>query len=431
MWLLTKPSQGTGTAAGDPIEFSAINAVFAPSRETVEPLVVGSVKSCIGHLEASSALASIIKVTLCLEKGLIPSQLHFKHPNPKIDFRYTRIPSSVLPWQPATRGIRVAAVNTFGAGGTNGHAVLETIPRASLQRRHIGIRPFLFKVSAADDISLRQLSSKLAAYIERCSPSLQDLAYTLLSRRSTLRRSAFFVASTHDDTVKALRDSTSNIINTNSKHSTKIVFLFTGQGAQWPQMGISLIRSSPLFSAVMRECECHLSELPDRPCWSIIEELLKPQEASNIHKAEYSQPLYTALQLGLVTVFGSWGLTPDAVIGHSSGEIAAAYATGSISMRDAIVTSYYRGLVLGKASHEPAGAMCAVGLDHHDTETLIHGYAGRVQIAAVNSATSRTLSGDRDAIQEIVEELVQKNNFCRKLRVDQGKRYTRPLNLHI
>ena len=428
---MTKPSQGTGTAAGDPIEFSAIKAVFGLSRETVGPLVVGSVKSCIGHLEASSALASVIKVTLCLEKGLIPSQLHFRHPNPKIDFRYTQIPTSVLPWQPATGGTRLAAVNTFGAGGTNGHAVLETVPKALVQRRHIGIRPFLFKVSAADDIALRQLTSRLARYIEECSPSLQDLAYTLLSRRTTLRKSTFFVAKTHDDTVKALRDSNPNVLTTHSKHITKIMFLFTGQGAQWPQMGMSLIRNSPLFSAVMRECDRHLSELPDRPCWSIIEELLKPQEVSNVHRAEYSQPLCTALQLGLVTLLGSWGLTPDSVVGHSSGEIAAAYATGSFSMRDAIVTSYYRGLVLGKASHEPAGAMCAVGLNYHDAETLIHGYAGRVQIAAVNSATSCTLSGDRDSIQEIVAVLVQQNTFCRELRVDQGKSYTTPLRLHI
>ncbi len=393
--------------------------------------MVGSVKSCIGHLEASSALASIIKVTLCLERGLIPSQLHFKHPNPKIDFGYTQIPTSLLPWQPATRGIRVAAVNTFGAGGTNGHAVLEMAPKVSLQRRHIQSRPFLFKVSAADDNSLRQFSSKLAGYIERCSPNLEDLAYTLLSRRSTLRKSIFFVSGTHNNTVKVLRDSASNIITTNSKHSTKIVFLFTGQGAQWPQMGISLIRNSPLFLAVMRECDRHLSELPDRPFWSIIEELLKSQEVSNVHKAEYSQPLCTALQLGLVTLIRSWGFTPDAVIGHSSGEIAAAYTAGSISMRDAIVISYYRGLILGTASHDPAGAMCAVGLDHHDAETLIHGYAGRVQIAAVNSATSCTLSGDRDTIKEIVDLLVQKKTFCRELRVDQGKSYTSRLSLHI
>ena len=393
--------------------------------------MVGSVKSCIGHLEACSALASIIKVTLCLERGLIPPQLHFKHPNPKIDFRYAQIPTSVLPWRPATQGIRVAAVNTFGAGGTNGHAVLETAPNASPQRRYIGSRPFLFKVSGADDSSLRQFSSRLAAYIERCSPNLQDLAYTLLSRRSTLRKSMFFVSRTHSDTVKALRNSTSNIITTNSKHSTNVIFLFTGQGAQWPQMGMSLIRNSPLFLAVMRECDRHLSELPDRPCWSIIDELLKPQDVSNVHRAEYSQPLCTALQLGLVMLFGSWGLTPDAVIGHSSGEIAAAYAADNISLRDAIVTSYYRGLVLGTASHDLPGAMCAVGLDHHEAETLIHDYAGRVQIAAVNSATSCTLSGDRDAIKEIVEVLVQKKTFCRELRVDQGKSYICRLSLHI
>ena len=224
--------------------------------------------------------------------------------------------------------------------------------------------------------------------------------------------------------MKALRASTSSIITTNSKHSTKIVFLFTGQGAQWPQMGMSLIHSSPLFLAIMQECDRHLSELLDRPCWSIVEELLKPQEVSNVHKAEYSQPLCTALQLGLVTLLRSWGLTSDAVIGHSSGEIAAAYAAGSISMRDAIVTSYSRGKVLGIASHDPAGAMCAVGLGHRDAETLIHSYADRVQIAAVNSAASCTLSGDIDAIKEIVEVLVQGKTFCRELRVDQGKSYT-------
>ena len=397
----------------------------------MEPLVVGSVKSCIGHLEASSALASIIKVTLCLENGLIPPQLHFEHPNPRMDFRYARIPTSVLPWQQATQGIRVAAVNTFGAGGTNGHAVLEMAPKTSLHRRHIKSRPFLFKVSAMDDSSLRQFSSKLAAYIERCSPELHDLAYTLLSRRSTLRKSIFFVSGTHNNTVKALRDSTSNITTTNSKHSTRIVFLFTGQGAQWSQMGTSLLRNSPLFLAVMRDCDRHLSELPDRPCWSIIEELLKPQEVSNVHKAEYSQPLCTALQLGLVELLGSWGLDPDAVIGHSSGEIAAAYAADHISLRHAIVTSYYRGLVLGTASHDPPGAMCAVGLDHHEAETLIHGYEGRVQIAAVNSATSCTLSGDRDAINKIVEVLGRKKTFCRKLRVDQGKCYTSRLSLQV
>ena len=357
--------------------------------------------------------------------------MHFRYPNPKIDFRYTQIPTSVLPWQPATEGIRLAAINTFGAGGTNGHAVLQSVPMISVQRRHIGIRPFLFKVSAADDVALRQTTSKLARYIEECSPSLQDLAYTLLDRRTTMKKSSFFVARTHDDLVKALRDSNPTVITTHGKRSTKIIFLLTGQGAQWSQMGMSLIQNSPLFSAVMRECDRHLSELPDRPCWSIIEELLKPQEISNVHRAEYSQPLCTALQLGLVALLSSWGLTPDFVVGHSSGEIAAAYATGSISMRDAIVTSYYRGLVLGKASHEPAGAMCAVGLNHHDAEFLIHGYAGRVQIAALNSATSCTLSGDRDAIQEIVEVLVQQNTFCRELRVDQGKSYTIPLRLHI
>ena len=186
-------------------------------------------------------------------------------------------------------------------------------------------------------------------------------------------------------------------------------------------MGMSLVDHCPLFKSTLHECDHILSRLPDPPTWTVIEEISKAKETSNIYRAEFSQPLCTALQLGLVTVLESWGVTPNAVIGHSSGEIGAAYAAGILSLRDAMVVSYYRGLVLGSPSDQKGtGSMCAVGINEDEANSMIQKFAGRVQIAAVNAPSSCTLSGDMDAISEIVEQLLKEKRFCRELKVDQG-----------
>ena len=191
------------------------------------------------------------------------------------------------------------------------------------------------------------------------------------------------------------------------------------------QMSKSLIGQSPIFKAVLQECERVLASLPDKPAWSIIEELSKPGDVSNIYQSTYSQPLCTALQLGLVVLWKSWGLVPNAVLGHSSGEIAAAYAAGILSLRDAIVIAYYRGLCLGSiaatlSTSRSKGGMCAVGLDLEGAQALLEKFADRVQLAAVNSPTSCTLSGDREAVEEIIDICKKAGTFCRELRVDMG-----------
>ena len=191
-------------------------------------------------------------------------------------------------------------------------------------------------------------------------------------------------------------------------------------------MGKDLLDSSPVFRKVIVDCDTILASRLDKPPWSIVEELGKSKDKTNIYKAEYSQPLCTALQIGLVVLLDSWGLKPHAVVGHSSGEIAAAYAAGLISAEDAIINAYYRGLVLSQAGSNPKdtvgkGAMCAVGLSEQVTSKLLENYAGRVQLAAINSPTSCTLSGDQDAIQEVFEICSRRGQFCRKLQVDTGK----------
>ncbi len=198
--------------------------------------MVGSLKSNIGHLEACSALASVIKVVECLERGMIPPQIHLSHPNPKINLEHVQIPLELRDWPHSSTGNRRAAINTFGAGGTNGHAVLEAYPRPasrSASWNFVPKRALLFKVSAADEPALRRISSKYADYVESKRPDLCDLAYTLLSRRSTLKRSLFLTASTHESLNRKLRDENWKIYTKGTQDVKEVAFLFTGQGAQW------------------------------------------------------------------------------------------------------------------------------------------------------------------------------------------------------
>ena len=341
--------------------------------------------------------------------------MHFVTPNPKINFDKVYIPKDLTQWPKTQDGIRRAAVNTFGAGGTNGHCVLESYPQPGTEV-NFKKGPLLFKVSAEDKSALRRVSLRYVDYLNGKCPHLRDLAYTLLSRRSTLNYSIFFSASTTEEAINKFKDETLGVYTKDNLLASKVVFIFTGQGAQWPSMGKALMEHSHLFSATIQECEDVLAALPDRPSWSLREELTKSADCSNIYRAAYSQPLCTALQIGLVVLWKHWGLAPKAVIGHSSGEIAAAYTAGFISLRDAMVIAFYRGLYLRCLKGSYNGAMCAVGLSESDSQTLLEVSRNRVQMAAVNSPTSCTLSGDKDAIQQIIESCEKEKIFCRALR---------------
>ena len=190
-------------------------------------------------------------------------------------------------------------------------------------------------------------------------------------------------------------------------------------------MGKDLTDRFPLFRAKLLECEILLSTLPDGPSWSIIEELSKTKDSSRIYEAEYAQPLCTALQLALVILLRNWGLEPVAVVGHSSGEIAAAFAAGLITLRDAIVIAYYRGLYVANCSSNKStghlkGFMCAVSLSEEDARALLNAFDNRIQLAAVNSPINCTLSGDEDAMKRVTTICSEKGVFYRKLRVDTG-----------
>lgn len=440
---------GTGTKVGDPNETRAVGHVFAtPTRK--EDLVIGSIKSNVGHLEGAAGLAGMIKAVLAIENRCIPPQMHFDRPNPDIKFQEWRlkVPTEMLSWPETGGKPRRASLNSFGYGGANAHAVLESFDNetngSAPGMKTNGVastpdRPFLIPVTSHATETGDDLRKALQAYLTRQDSNkthLRDLAYTLSAHRTVHKIRSFAIGATKDDLVAELekpRESAGwKTATTHSSHSTpKIGFVFTGQGAQSWDMGRQLIESHPPFRATLDKCDAVLQSLPgpDRPTWSIVEELLKPQDPaySRLGETRLSQPICTALQIALVDLLRAWGVTPKAVCGHSSGEVAAAYSANILSLEAAMVVAYYRGYHMGQ-QHAPksgsktqvAGGMIAVGMSEADIISELTKFEGRLCVAAVNSSSSVTVSGDLDAVQDLHEDLSKRGVFARKLVVQQA-----------
>ncbi|KAI8177403.1 Highly reducing polyketide synthase FUM1 [Colletotrichum sp. SAR 10_75] len=389
---------GTGTAAGDPIETTAISKVFGTSG-----VYIGSCKPNIGHSEGASGITSLIKSIMALEKRTIPPNIKFDTPNPKIPFDNNglKVPVVPTPW-PEDRVERVS-VNSFGIGGANAHVVIEsaasflgpasvpptiettTIPR---QQAHL----MVYSANTAD--SLRRQVVNNQKYISQHDDSLDNIAYTLSSRRIHLPHRAFSV----------FGDGAENFTSSFSKtslSSTDLVLVFTGQGAQWPRMGAELLQSNQTFARSMRQMDKVLSALPDRPSWTLVDELLEPAETSNLHKAYLSQPICTAVQVALVDALQeAAGIRPFAVVGHSSGEMAAAYAAGRLTANEVIIAAYYRGVASSEVTK--IGAMAAVGMGRAKTAPFL---TSGVVIACENSPSSVTISGDTKRVENVLSEI--------------------------
>ncbi|KAL8725318.1 MAG: hypothetical protein Q9166_007424 [cf. Caloplaca sp. 2 TL-2023] len=428
-------AHGTGTAAGDPRETRAIGAVFAGSRD--QPLNVGSVKTNIGHLEGASGLAGIIKATLSLEHKTIPPNMHFESPNPEIDFDNWKIavPTKPKHWQ-STNGLRRASINSFGYGGTNAHVILEGHDHANelelqspeLPGRLANMvhgRPFLIPLSSHSEKAGKLLTRSLLDYLEHHpETSPQDLAYSLSVKRSLHRYRSFAIGSNKETMMKELETPQPTATWTPTKENVpRLGFVMTGQGGQWFAMGRELIQKSPSFRQALERCDRILQGLPDAPEWSVIEELLRSQKTSRLAETQFSQPICTALQLAILDLVEQWGIKPTAVVGHSSGEMAAAYAAGILSFENTIIAAYYRGLYMSnvvEGVESKPGAMMAVGMTESEALTELLYYKGRIALAAINSSSTMTLSGDEDAIIELKEKLTERKVFARQLQVAQA-----------
>ncbi|GLB08452.1 type I Iterative Polyketide synthase (PKS) [Aspergillus tubingensis] len=395
---------GTGTSAGDSVETSVVAKIFEGHN-----VLVGSVKPNCGHSEGASGLTSIIKATLALEHRTVPPNINFEQPNPKVNSAVIQVPVKPTPW-PEDRHERVS-INSFGVGGANAHAILESASAYGVHKLSTegSDRPRLLVVSGHNKQSLQNRVEDTVRYINSHPTSIRDLAYTLALRREHLNHRAFAVV--HPDTpVDASHFQSSSKIPSPPAPT----FVFTGQGAQWAGMGKRLLETEPMFYDEVKKMDEVLQRLPDPPEWSLLEELSRVGFESRVNEVELAQPLCTALQLGILHIMTHWGIQPSVVVGHSSGEIAAACASGAITVESAIVVAFYRGK-LAKLQ-EGSGAMASVGLSPEDVlPFLIDG----VVVACENSPRNVTISGPKDKLAEVINSITAAlpGTFCRRLRV--------------
>ncbi|KAK3984635.1 hypothetical protein QBC44DRAFT_10438 [Cladorrhinum sp. PSN332] len=424
---------GTGTLAGDPIECRAASSVFSASRPHGTPLRIGSVKSNIGHSEPAAGISGMLKTVLAVERGMIPGNPTFERPNPKIDFQtYNLLASkSLAPWP---RGmLRRASVNSFGYGGSNAHAIIEH-PSVLLgpQFESAGVTSYstqdddwfadegiddtrrLLVFSANDEASLKAHVRELIRHISNPGTKVNsgDLAYTLAERRTR----HFFRAYAVSDGPSFKE---SQVVYTKLGPAPRIGFVFTGQGAQWPQMGRELLRNFPKAKETIRYLDQLLQSMSNPPSWSLLRELSEPRSVEHFRLPEFSQPLVTALQLAILAVLTDWGVAPAMAVGHSSGEIAAAVAAGLLTQKEGITVAYLRGKA-AKDMHQLSGpklGMLAAGLGPQEVQPFIDA-APHVSIACINSPKSVTLAGPTNALEGIQCSLKAEGHFARLLMVD-------------
>ncbi|CAK7224927.1 Type I Iterative PKS [Sporothrix bragantina] len=421
-------AHGTGTKVGDPIEATALHNVLGQDRTTRDPLYIGSVKSNIGHLEAASGIAGIIKAALMLERGFILPNHDFKVPNPKIPWKEwnMKVPINQRPWP---RGKKYISVNNFGFGGTNGHVVLAAAPfkakpsfEQDLSAEATKLRK-LFVFTANDKATLSAVMKNAVIYLEQRPEIFQadlmaNLAYTFGQRRSHLQYRAAISAKDSFELVEILNGE--KYTPGKEIEPLRIGFIFTGQGAQWWGMGRELYEQYPVFTNAIDYADRCLASLGAE--WSLVEELGRNAATTRVNEAHISQPSCTAVQLALVDLLSSWGIRPEAVAGHSSGEIGAAYAAGIITFESAMSVAYHRGRLIPilKEQHPTLqGRMMAVGGSKEEFQPLIDNLKEKeVRIACYNSPSSLTISGDEPALAELEKICEDKGMFNRRLVID-------------
>ncbi|KAK4868617.1 hypothetical protein LT330_006819 [Penicillium expansum] len=421
-------AHGTGTKVGDPTELAAIGeCLMGAETSTNDRLYVGSVKGNIGHTEGAAGVASLIKVVLCLENDMLVPNAGFSKLNSNIhlDKWLLRLSDKTIRWP--SHLPRRASINSFGFGGSNAHAIVESAstylerPAALLSGLEKGM-PQIVVFSTHDKTGIDRVAAKWGPFLQaqidaEQNISFRDIAYTMYARRSQLSFRSFAVAGSLGQLRDALQQGLPHFLRANGTAHANLAFVFTGQGAQWAQMGVELLQVTSFRESITRS-EQILSGLG---CpWNLFEEIQVEAATSRMNQPDRSQSICCALQIALVNLLASWGVHPKATVGHSSGEIGAAYAAGFITQEDAIRIAYFRGLCsLQVACHGRAGAMLAANLSLPDAQMYLQGVPPRsVVVACVNGPTSVTLSGDADRIDQLEKQLQADGLFARKLRVE-------------
>ena len=400
-------AHGTGTQLGDPLEVKALGAVFG---DRDQPLIVGSVKTNIGHLEAAAGVSGLIKVILSLQHCAIPPHLHFKTPSPHIawqDLPFV-VPRQPVPWQPIN-GRRIGGVSSFGFSGTNAHVVVEEAPAQPVSTEANPGRSYLFALSARDPVALAQLAGRHAAALAGPrNDTLADICRTANTGRAHFSERATIVSGTVDGLHTCLEalsrgEDAGGLMHERVAHRDppRIAFLFTGQGAQYAGMTKGLYDVSRVFRAVLDRCAAILRPYLDRPLLDVL--FTKDTSAAQINQTVYTQPALFAVEFALTELWRSWGVTPTAVIGHSVGEYVAACVAGVFSLQDGLRLVALRGQLM--QSLPTGGAMAAVFAPEALVAPMIVPHAGGLSIAGVNGPLQTVISGDAVAVAEVCRRL--------------------------
>ncbi|WP_342778246.1 type I polyketide synthase [Streptomyces botrytidirepellens] len=422
-------AHGTGTPLGDPIEVQALLATYGRDRDPERPVWLGSVKSNIGHTQSAAGVASVIKMVMALRLGVLPRTLHVDTPSSHVDWSSgaLRLLAEPVPW-PETGQPRRCAVSSFGISGTNAHAVLEQAPAEPDPEREPTPAPLPSEqarevvpwvLSARDGASLRDRAADLVSHVEAAPVDVADVGFSLVTSRSAFERRAVAVGADRAELSAALaafadEDLSAPVVRGEADVEGKTVFVFPGQGTQWAGMGAALLERSPVFAERLRECATALGRFVE---WSLEDVLRQEPGAPSLERVDVVQPVSFAVMVSLASVWESYGVIPDAVVGHSQGEIAAAVVAGALSVEDGARVVALRSQAIGRRL-AGRGGMMSVALSADEARARLEAWDERLSIAAVNGPGAVVVCGDPEALDELFARLTEDCVRARKIAVD-------------
>lgn len=419
-------AHGSGTRAGDPVELGALAQVIGNGRSAGDPCFVGSVKTNLGHTEGAAGVTGLIKAALILKHHTVPASLHLQEPNPQVPWETgaLAIPTQPTPL-PAAPGEGVAGVSSFGITGTNAHVILTEVPPppAKEAQIHESDRAYLLPLSAHTDAALTAVAQAYRTWFSTAdAPDLQDICYTAGCRRTHHGKRLALVAHNKHEMLTQLDaflsgDQPVPVVNGigPSEFRPKVVFVFPGQGSQWVGMGRELMVREPLFRETLAKCEEAMQPFVS---WSLQTQLTIDPESPDYRLSEIDviQPVLISIEIALATLWRSWGIEPDAVIGHSMGEVGAAFVAGALSLTEAMQVICLRSKLLRRVAGQ--GAMAVVELSLSEAQAAVAGFEDSVCVAVNNSPRMCVLSGAVEPLETIVTNLQAQDVYCRFVKVD-------------